>query len=127
MGVKEDKILIKGFSNKMVYFDRIEDNSELLNRIFQRIELLRKKLYSLSHSESLELFESEKFLNRELFCNVKVLVVILESTDIPDLSQAKWYLDHFLSKLSQYSPNAPVFIFHPEINLIPMNGRKDIK
>jgi hypothetical protein len=127
MGVKEDEILIIGFSDKLVYFDRIEDNPELLNRIFQRIELLKKKTYPLSHSESLELSESEKFLDHELFSNVKLLIVILESIDISELSRVKSFFDQFISKLSFYNPNAPVFIFHPKMNSIPTAQKEGVQ
>ncbi|MFX1286558.1 MAG: hypothetical protein ACFFB5_23175 [Promethearchaeota archaeon] len=117
MGVLEDWILILGFSNKMVYYDRIESNSELLNRILSPIESLRKKqqkVFPLSQSESLELIESEKFVQQEIFSYVKAMVFIIESILISDLSRAKYFLDLSLQHLSQHNPNASVFIFHPK-------------
>ncbi|MFX1286600.1 MAG: hypothetical protein ACFFB5_23385 [Promethearchaeota archaeon] len=127
MGVKEDRILILGFSEKMVYYDRIEANSELINRILRRIDLLRRKLYPLSHSESLELLESEKFVKREIFSYVKALVFIIESIIISDLSRAKYCLDLSLQCLSQYSPNASVFIFHPKANQVSISQKEVIQ
>lgn len=126
MGVKTEKILILRFSDESVYYERLDDNPEFLSRIFKRFESLRMKLlmsipsgqsYPLSHSETLELFESEKLL----FGNVSALVFIIDSIDIRSFLRgiqiAKNYLDLSLQKLQQYSPNASVFLFHPKVDI----------
>jgi hypothetical protein len=47
--------------------------------------------------------------------------------EIKDISRAKYYLDLSLKKLTQFSPDASVFLFQHKTDLIPKKLRSEVK
>lgn len=65
-------------------------------------------------------------LSEFIFSGVKVLIFVLDSIKIPDISRAKYYFDLCLKKIEKYSPETSVVIFQNKIDLIPRKMRKEI-
>ncbi len=66
-------------------------------------------------------------LSEFIFSGVKSLVFVVDSMEIKDISRAKYYLDLSLKKLTQFSPDASVFIFQHKTDLIPKKLRGEVK
>ncbi len=65
-------------------------------------------------------------LSEFIFSGVKALVFVVDSVQIPEISRAKYYLDLSLKKLSQYSPDAAVFIFQHKTDMIPKKLKAEV-
>jgi hypothetical protein len=66
-------------------------------------------------------------LSEFIFSGVKTLVFVVDSIEIKDISRAKYYLDLSLKKLTQYSPEATVFVFQHKADLIPTKMREEVR
>ncbi|UCG01736.1 MAG: 50S ribosome-binding GTPase [Candidatus Heimdallarchaeota archaeon] len=66
-------------------------------------------------------------LSEFIFSGVKSLVFVVDSIEIKDISRAKYYLDLSLKKLSQFSPEATIFIFQHKTDLIPKKLKDEVK
>jgi GTPase SAR1 family protein len=66
-------------------------------------------------------------LSEFIFSGVKSLVFVVDSIEIKDISRAKYYLDLSLKKLTQFSPEATIFIFQHKTDLIPKKLKDEVK
>ena len=66
-------------------------------------------------------------LSEFIFSGVKSLVFVVDSIEIKDISRAKYYLDLSLKKLSQFSPEASIFIFQHKTDLIPKKLKDEVR
>jgi Ras-related GTP-binding protein C/D len=66
-------------------------------------------------------------LSEFIFSGVKVLIFVIDSIEIKDISRAKVYLDLALSKLAHYSPTASAYLFQHKTDLIPENLREEVR
>ncbi|MHA2173469.1 MAG: ADP-ribosylation factor-like protein [Candidatus Hodarchaeales archaeon] len=73
----------------------------------------------------LDRFTSE--LSDFIFSGVEVLIFVIDSFEIKDISRAKVYLDLSLNKLVQYSPTASAYLFQHKTDLIPDNLREEVR
>jgi len=65
-------------------------------------------------------------LSEFIFSGVKVLIFVLDSLKIPEISRAKYYFDLCLKNIEQYSPEASVVIFQHKIDIIPKKLREEV-
>jgi len=65
-------------------------------------------------------------LSEFIFTGVKVLVFVLDSLKIPEISRAKYYFDLCLKNIEKYSPETSVVIFQHKTDLIPKKLREEV-
>jgi hypothetical protein len=62
-----------------------------------------------------------------IFNGVHSFVYVLDSIEIKNMPRAKYYLDLSLRRLSQYSPEALIFIFMNKSDLIPKKMKEEVR
>ena len=65
-------------------------------------------------------------LSEFMFSGVKVLIFVLDSIKIPEISRTKYYFDACLKNIEKYSPEASVVIFQHKTDLIQKKLREDV-
>ncbi len=66
-------------------------------------------------------------LSEFIFSGVKTFVFVVDSIEIKNISRAKYYLDLSMKKLSQFSPEATIFIFQHKSDLVPKKMREEAR
>jgi len=66
-------------------------------------------------------------LSEFIFSNVNSLVFVVDSIKIADIQRSKYYLDLAVKKLSQFSPEATLFIFQHKADLIPKKMKQEVR
>lgn len=61
-----------------------------------------------------------------IFSDVLVLIWVVDVSNMDQVSTSKFYFDHALKRLNQYSPEAEVFVFFHKNDLIMPNLRKQV-
>ncbi len=62
-----------------------------------------------------------------IFSGVSVLIFVVDSMQIKELSRVKHYLDISLAKLAQYSPTASAYLFQHKTDLIPEKLKVEVR
>ena len=81
--------------------------------------------FDLGGTGFLDRFTGE--LSEFIFSAVKSLVFVVDSINIREVSQAKYYFDLALKRLMQYSPTARVFVFQHKVDLIPKDMKVEVQ
>lgn len=66
-------------------------------------------------------------LSETIFSGVKSFIYVVDSIEIKDISRVKYYFDQSLEEISQFSPNASIFIFLHKIDLIPTSVQPELQ
>ena len=66
-------------------------------------------------------------LSEFIFTGVKSFVFVVDSMEIKNISRAKYYLDLAVKKLSQFSPEATLFLFQHKADLIPKKMKQEVR
>jgi len=61
-----------------------------------------------------------------IFSDVMVLIWVVDVSNMDQISTSKFYFDHAIKRLNQYSPEAEVFVFFHKNDLIIPNLRKQV-
>ncbi len=66
-------------------------------------------------------------LSEFIFSRVKAFVFVVDSIEIRTILRAKYYFDLAIKRLTQFSPEATVFIFQHKVDLIPKKMKKEVR